>query len=380
MSRGTVSDTILIDATALQSEHRLRGVGVYLANLIAGLEAETTLGATYLTSRIGGELVTGVLPRARTTEFVRPHRPAQVYWLYNELVFRRALNRIRPRVFFCPDFNGVVANPFGRTVAVLYDLTAMKLPPGALGPSQALSDWRWRAYARKLKAADHVIAVSTSAKKDAVALLSIPPEKITVIHLGLDHDRFNPGCAGEQAEINPPYFLHVGGFNDNKNQARVLRAFAAVATAHRDVELHFSGTWHESDIAWLQKSAESLGVGDRVKHLGYVAAERLPMLYANAAAFVFPSLEEGFGMPVLEAMACGTPVITSDCSSLPEVAGDAALLVDPYSIEALGAAMSRLLDDPDERSRLRTAGLLRAASFNWRITAQRTAAVLLGSD
>ena len=109
-----------------------------------------------------------------------------------------------------------------------------------------------------------------------------------------------------------------------------------------------------------------------MKHLGYVADQNLSSLYRNALAFVFPSLEEGFGLPVLEAMACGTPVITSNRSSLPEVAGEAALLVDPLSTHALASALSRLLASPDERARLRRLGLERAAQFTWRKTVQET--------
>src|SRR5690606_25250854 len=138
----------------------------------------------------------------------------------------------------------------GRTVAVLYDLTAFKMPSGGKGLSRTLSDWRWQAYARKLKATDHVIAVSGSAKNDAVSMLGMPPGMITVVHPGLDHGRFKLGSETKPRDEHPPYFLHLGGFNENKNQVRVLEAFAAVAAQRSDIEMHFSGPWHESSIAW----------------------------------------------------------------------------------------------------------------------------------
>lgn len=370
-----VQKPLLIDATPLQSEHRLRGVGSYLRHLIVALE-QLKVSPYYLVSDVGREHVRDLLPEVRTLRVPRPHRPAQVYWLYNELALRAALWRCRPATFLAPDFNGLVRNPFGRTVAVLHDLTALKLAErGPKTPGLLFSDLRWRAYAAKLKQADRLLAVSRSAKEDAMALLDIPETRIRVVHHGLEHEHFRPSTGRGPYAGHPPYFVNIGGRDANKNQARILAAFARVARGYPELQLLFAGPWREEDVRWLEARAAELGLTDRARYLGYIPGAELPSLYGNALGFVFPSLEEGFGLPVLEAMASGAPVITSDRSSLPEVAGDAALLVDPLSADALADAMCRLLH-ARQRDLLRHKGTLRAAQFTWRRTACETLAAL----
>ena len=371
--------TLLIDASALQSEHRLRGVGAYLRALLDAFE-ELALRPRYLTSTLGEP--TG-LPPERTTQVYRPHRPAQMYWMYNELAMRTVLSRVRPEVFFAPDFNGLVHNPYGRTVSVLHDLTHLKLgePSGperhrARGLSEGLDRLRWRAYEHKLRRVDRIVAVSESSRQDAVRLLGIDPERVHVVHHGVDHTRFSAGQGRGPFAGGPPYFVHLGGRNENKNQARLLAAFAQIADEQPELQLYFAGPWAPIDHDWLRAETTRLGLQGRVKHIGYVPDADLSSLYGNSLGFVFPSLEEGFGLPVLEAMASGAAVITSDRSSLPEVAGDAALLVDPTDPEAIAAAMTVLLGDSRRADGLRAAGLARAAQFTWQETARQTLKVI----
>lgn len=363
---------ILFDATPLQSEHRLRGVGAYLQQLIGAIERGEGEKPHYLVSTVGEEHIKS-LPRTRLIRTPRGHRPAQVYWFYSELAFRPPLWRCRPEVFLATDFNGLVFNPYGKTVAVHYDLTAFKVAGDELKTlSSRLSDLRWRAYAHKLRRADGIITISQSSKDDAVSLLGIPDEKIRVIHLGVDHARFQPSTGVGRFAQSPPYVVNIGARNANKNQARILEAFARVAAENPNLQLFFAGPWRTADREWLEVEAEKLGVRERVKHLGYVSEAEMPSLYGNAVAFVFPSLEEGFGLPVLEALACGGPVVTSSRSSLPEVAGEAALFVDPCSVTDVADAIKRLLADPSLREKLRRCGFARAAQFTWAKTAQET--------
>ncbi len=367
---------ILIDATALQSEHRLRGVGAYLRYLIAAIERLGEERPHYLVSTVGRSLVDGFLPPERTHAVFRPHKPAQVYWMYNELALRWGLARTRPSVYLAPDFNGLVRMPRTKTVAVLHDLTEAKLSAGrATGvssPSLMLSDLRWRAYYAKLRRAHAVIAISQSAKDDAVRLLGIAPETIHVVHHGVDHERFRPSVGKGAYAGRTPYFVHIGGRNENKNQGRLFEAFARIAPEHPEVQLYFAGPWSQADRDWLERARVRLGLGSRVRHLGYVPDDDLPSLYGNAVAFVFPSLEEGFGLPVLEAMACGAPVITSNRSSLPEVAGDAAILVDPLDVVGLSNVMCELLLRSSFRELLRERGAEHVKVFRWERTATDT--------
>ena len=249
-------------------------------------------------------------------------------------------------------------------------------------------------------AATHLIAVSTVTRNDLVRSYRVPPEKISVVHHGVS-SRFRPvddraaqavaqACYG----ITPPYFLYVGTIQPRKNLVRLIEAFARIVnggltigdrsdpdsplpSVHRPL-LVLGGKrgWLTEDI---ERRASELGVADRVRFTGYIADQDLPALLSGALAFVFPSLYEGFGMPVLEAMACGTPVLTSSTSSLPEIAGDAALLVDPTDTAALATALARLADDTALRADLQQRGLARAARFTWERCAQETLEVICKS-
>jgi glycosyltransferase involved in cell wall biosynthesis len=228
--------------------------------------------------------------------------------------------------------------------------------------------------------AARVIAVSAHTASDVVARLGVPPERVAVV----------PNAVGEEFRPEPDarvlaefraakglperFVLFVGTLEPRKNVAGLLRAFARVAAAEPEVPLVIAGGkgWLYDEIFALHKQ---LGLGDRVRFTGYAAAEELPRLYAAATVFVYPSFYEGFGLPPLEAMACGTPVVASNASSLPEVVGEAGLTVDPRDEGALAAALLLLLRDPDRRAALRAAGLARAAGFSWARTVRETRAV-----
>ena len=220
-----------------------------------------------------------------------------------------------------------------------------------------------------------VMADSASTRDDLVGLLRVPPGKIDVVPLGVGASPAPDGRAATPRALRAAHglsdrrvVLSVSAKRPHKNLARLLEALALVPPGERPV-LVVPGypTWHEAE---LRSRAEALGVAGDVRWLGWVNAEELEGLYGLAEAFVFPSLYEGFGLPVLEAMRHGVPVACSDRSSLPEVAGDAALLFDPESPRAIAEAMTALLGDPALAARLREAGRTRAATFTWRRTAE----------
>jgi len=269
-----------------------------------------------------------------------------------------------------------------RNVITICDVTPL-LFPDAHG---RMNVWHHRfALPAILQRADRVITISECSKRDIVRLYGLPEEKITVTLLAADScfRTLPPGGGGPlPASLPRPYILNVGTLEPRKNLEGLLRAFAVAKKSGIPHSLVITGAkgWGESALASLPAE---LGIAASVIFSGFVEDEDLPHLYANADFFVYPSLYEGFGLPVLEAMACGTPVITANCSSLPEVAGDAALLVDPRSEQELSGAMIRMAGDAQLRGDLRTKGLLQASRFSWSRTVSETMRVyeeLCGTD
>jgi len=258
------------------------------------------------------------------------------------------------------------------------------------------------------RAATHLIADSSATKRDLIERYGIEPDKITVVYPGYDvlslskgnETTFQPVRDEEAIEavkarygIAGDYVLFVGTLQPRKNLIRLIEAFSP-STRLRRAQSSRSGrrlSNPQSPISNLQlviagkkgwlyeeifQQVEELELEGKVVFTGYVVAGDLPALLSGAGLFVFPSLYEGFGLPVLEAMACGTPVICSNASSLPEVAGDAALLVDPLDVEGLAAAMERVLGDEALRAELIERGFERARKFSWERCARETLDVL----
>jgi glycosyltransferase involved in cell wall biosynthesis len=229
--------------------------------------------------------------------------------------------------------------------------------------------------------ADRIIAVSQQTKKDLMGYFSIPEERIRVVHEA-PRKVYAPErnvevirVALERLGISHNFILFVGSLEPRKNLKTLLQAFASYVTQHAGEEwLVVAGGkgWLNDDLSQV---AADLGIAERVQFLGYVQEADLRVLYSAAKLFVYPSIYEGFGLPPLEAMACGAPVITSTTSALPEVVGDAALLIDPHNSEALCQAMQRVLRDADLRVRMRQQSLARAKLFSWERAAEETLAV-----
>jgi glycosyltransferase involved in cell wall biosynthesis len=232
-----------------------------------------------------------------------------------------------------------------------------------------------------VRAATRIIAVSHHTAKDLNTLYGVPDAKIEVIHEGIDA-KFRPATPEEIETIRQryspdrPYMLMVGTLEPRKNHRLALEAMAQLKSQgypHRLLVVGGKG-WLFEPISAL---VNSLGLADDVHFTGYVPDEELPALYSAATALIMPSLYEGFGFPILEAMACGAPVICSRASSLPELAGEAALFVDPHDASSLASAMRRIIDEPGLADALRTRGLAQASQFTWEATARQTAQLYL---
>jgi alpha-1,3-rhamnosyl/mannosyltransferase len=257
-------------------------------------------------------------------------------------------------------------------VTTIFDATPQLYPPpGESIPSKVFR----KLLARATRRSDLILTISESAKRDLINAYDLPEDAISVILL----------AARERSELLPvdqvlsefdlaadvEYFLTPAARRPNKNIEALLRAFAATSQSH--TLLLLPGADAGDDVE-LSRLIEALGLTDRVKLLGWITDQQLDSLYAGALGMLFPSLAEGFGLPILEAMACACPVATSDLSSMPEVAGDNALFFDPRSISGITQAIDRLTDDRELRERLSTVGPARAAMFSWNRVADETVA------
>lgn len=245
--------------------------------------------------------------------------------------------------------------------------------PGVLQAKIALERLRYRRARR-------ILAVSHATKRDLCERLQIAPEQIDVVWHGVDHRLFHPVAAeGELERVHAvlgdtkPYVLYLGAGDPRKDLSTLVDAFAQSRLANEAV-LAIAGQMRPKRIAALRAQMAELGVTDRVKLLGYVDEALVPAFYRNAALHVFASRYEGFGFPVVEALAAGCPTITSPNSSLDEVAGDAALIVPCGETEALVVALEKLFFDSEQRRALRERGLVRAAQFTWKACAEQTLA------
>jgi glycosyltransferase involved in cell wall biosynthesis len=292
--------------------------------------------------------------------------PVIPQWL-RDLFNQRRLRHFAPDLYFGPSFFGLFAPPT-KTVITIHDMGYARFPEA--------TQWFMRRHLRKrllrdARGADAILADSAATKADVVSFLGVPEAKIHVVYAGVAGE-FRPiidaatlDAVRARYTLPPRFLLFLGTIEPRKNLLRLLQAFRLLAEfpgfEHR---LVLAGDKGWSDRAILQ-ALQPLQDAGQVVLTGRVAQEDLPALYSLAEAFAFPSLWEGFGLPVLEAMACGTPVVTANVSSLPEVAGDAALLVDPLSVEELAHALRRVLTDADLREELRRKGLERAKQFTW---------------
>jgi glycosyltransferase involved in cell wall biosynthesis len=261
--------------------------------------------------------------------------------------------------------------PFRRAVTTFHDLFVMS---GAYSTPEFRK--RFTAMARDAAGrSDHVVAVSCYTARQVAERLNYPAERITVVHHGVDpipEISSETGAAfRRKLDLEAPFLLHVGAVQERKNINRLVESFEGLPERYVLVLAGAAGYGAREILDRIRKSPAQ----SRIRMLGYRTRDELNQLYRTAAVLAFPSLEEGFGFPVLEAMSAGLPVVTSNSSALKEVAGDAALLVDPLDVDGLRGALQATLEDPAVKERLVAAGFHRAAEFTWQRAAQQTLAV-----
>ncbi len=272
-------------------------------------------------------------------------------------------------LFYSPDFL-LPPTRARRAIVTVHDLSYVRVPECFPEP---LLKYLNRAVPQALQRADLILADAASTQRDLADVYRVPLEKIRVLYPGADA-RFRPDVA-EDAKSRvrartrgKPYLLSVGTIQPRKNYVRLLEAFAKIIAncglqiANLQLVICGGRGWMYDEI---YQAVERLGLSERVLFTDFVSDDDLPALYALATLFVYPSLYEGFGLPIAEAMACGAPVLSSNASSLPEVAGDAALYFDPYNVDVLAEAMRRALSDESLRADLRAGGFAQAKKFSW---------------
>jgi glycosyltransferase involved in cell wall biosynthesis len=357
---------IAIDARKLRDY----GIGTYVRNLLRHL-ARIDSATDYV-------VICHQKDRSITSELGPNFRAvldeSQGYSFREQLTIPFDLRRERVDLFHAPHYVLPPLIPC-RSVVTIHDCIHLRFPqylPSRLAHAYARSSL-WIATHRSSR----VLTVSEASKRDILKFFHIPATKIDVIYNGID-ERFWSSPAAEDVErireryqLDRRFVLYAGNIRPHKNLERLIEAFDMLKKqGFEDVKLLIIGD-EISKYATLRRAVHRHKLHKHVRFFGFVSDQTLAVLYRLAAVFVFPSLYEGFGLPPLEAMASGTPVITSNVSSLPEVVGDAALLIDPYQPEAIAAAMERLLTDARLCESLRARGLVRAREFSWERSVRR---------
>jgi glycosyltransferase involved in cell wall biosynthesis len=293
--------------------------------------------------------------------------------VWMQLVLPRILAELKPDLVHFTNYLAPLASRVPYVVSV-HDMTLSLFPGFHTLKKRVLTSTLVPYVARRARM---ILAPSESTRRDVVRLLGVEPGRVRVIPYAAS-PRFRPAAAAPERlfalhGVRPPYFLYVGTLEPRKNLVRALRAFARVRhelPRHRFVLVGERG-WKYQEIL---REARRPELADRVSFLGYVAEAHLPLLYSNAVALVYPSLYEGFGLPVVEAMACGAPVLTSRSSSLEEIAGGCALLVDPTDELGLAEGLRALGTNEELRRSLAERGRGRIAAFSWERTGRETVA------
>lgn len=375
--------TVVVDFSPLSTPTRARGIGRYLQTLALGL------------SRLDAPAFHGLEVRALLsvgwhgqclvsddfTEVLRhpwPQDPTQAdryRWAYARRVgMWSTVRRLGASLVHLGDPN---ATPLGmslskcKRVVTCHDLIPLQFPSAYLGVRDGFGVVGKQILLRRYRSADHVVAISDATRDEVIRLVDVPANRITRVHNGVDLEAWSPEDPGDDSVRverhglrSGRFLLYVGDTDWRKNPEGMLRGLAVAREQGADVELAFAGKLEPHKVAAIQQKAAREGVHASVHVLGFVSDSDLRALYRSALAHLFVSRSEGFGYTVIEAMASGCPVITTHCGSLAEVAGDAAMLVDPEDPDRIGQAIAELTQDASRCSELAERGLVWAKRFS----------------
>jgi glycosyltransferase involved in cell wall biosynthesis len=347
------------------------GIGTYIRNLLKQLaRLDQTTDYVLLTREADLGVASQLGPNFRSVL-----EPSPNYSFREQIHVPWVLMREKPDVFHAPHYilpSGVRAH----SVVTIHDCIHLMFPQYL--PNRVAYTYARMAMWSAARRSDCILTVSQASKRDILHFFAVPPEKIEVIYNAIDErfsvepDAESVARVRERYQLDQRFVLYVGNIKPHKNLVRLIEAFASLRQGEfEDLKLLIIGD-EISRLPALRRAVHSLKLHKHVRFLGYQPDDTLAILYRLASVFVFPSLYEGFGLPPLEAMASGTPVVTSNVSSLPEVTGDAAVLVDPHDVRSIEHGIRRVLADPALAAEMRRQGLLRAREFSWERSVRRT--------
>jgi glycosyltransferase involved in cell wall biosynthesis len=367
-----MSHRVALNAQLLSGQQSYRAAGIhrYICSLIEHLpDADARFAYTAFTSNTTPTLHPSIAVQHTSLKTERPF--TRIFW--EQMIQPFVLSRSGAELVHCMAFVAplVAATP---SVITIHDLSFRRAPERFRGPHRAYLNIFTQLSCQRAK---RLIAVSKFTKQEVMDVYGVPADKIDVVYSGVDAWFAPPipeavAAFRELRGLPEKFILYVGTIEPRKNLSTLIRAYAKLRP--NGVKLICAGGrgWMYEDVF---QTVEELRVSRDVIFPGYVAENDLPMWYAAAKVFVYPSTYEGFGLPVIEAMACGTPTITTHASSLPEAAGDAGLLVPPDDADALSDALARVLDSDSLREELSARGMKHTDKFTWVDTARDTAQV-----
>lgn len=378
---------IAFDLRPVQSFSKYRGLGSYTANLIKALSGFDRENFYYLLCWDEKRFPLRMdFPEGFNFRKVfLPHIPAlrQLNWFSDKVNFPGILRALDADVIHITSplefsFSFSFFKSKAGFIVTVYDLIPLKFPRWYFSGRKKFLKPLYDSQLRQINKCRKIIAGSKNTAKDIEKLLGIDEEKITPVYAAASEsfkvikDEKILRAAADKYGIKQPVVLYVGGFDSYKNVEKLLEAFSVLQKNIKPLYLVMPGKSAPQRLKALENKIESLGIKDNVLMPGFVPEEDLVKVYNLAKVFVFPSVYEGFGLPPLEAMSCGIPVISSAAASLPEVTGDAAILVNPEDTEDIVSALRKVLEDEGLRMELSEKGLKRAGEFSWKKTALKT--------
>jgi glycosyltransferase involved in cell wall biosynthesis len=360
-----------IDATALPPQPV--GAGNYMIQLIRALVAAGTEQQLVIFAQAKGQGLIDLPPGSPVEwQIVDDSSPGRRF-IWEQAVLPNLVRKAKIDLLHSLHYTKPWRLPCS-SVVTFHDMTYYLYPEFHARSRRVIFPTAMRVSSRQ---ADAILTVSESTRNDVIRLLNVDPEKIFTTQLGVDQkfrvilDADAKDRVASHYDLPAKFILYLGTIEPRKNIPQLIRSYASLVESGTEHQLVLAGKfgWMYEEVLDLVKQLDLEG---RIQFTGYIAQEDIPLLFNLASLFVYPTVYEGFGLPVLEAMACGVPVITSDIASLPEIVGEAGLLIQPGDLNALSDAIKKVLGDPAYRDKLIREGLIRAKLFSWERTAQLT--------